>query len=839
MSYNYNKNLTKIFNRFPIDKLKIYYKDGNLRNLPGIGKKTEEDIKDYFSKNNSIDDRLIEIINKFKSHLYDNPNTENKKKDKLRNKIETYTNITELYDCFKWVTHLDYVGYNKKFKLFIFCFNYININNSKPYSSIENDPMLLESILDIKFKEIDKISIYNSWWNFNNHYRIKNYLLYLFEEYQNDGHVYFTENDFTYFIGEYKYYQKNTFKNTCNIINYRLLELNIKQLIQEDVICRIKINDKYYGWCLEDSYISEKNLSKYVSRMKNNENEISNLKYDLHSFLTNEQHLAINGCLNNKISILSGGPGTGKTSQVLRTICEILVNNDKRVLFLAPTHSAKNRGKSEIIYSNNTIVDENKNIKLNNFGNKLNSYIKFSTLQSVIFKYNHYNPHEMDTVESCNLVNYINNTDYIIIDETSMVTSKDLCELLLNIHNSHCSLLLVGDPDQLPPIGMGCPFIDLINSKAIPNFRLTENFRSKNSDIPLFLNYIKNNTSLRKITTNYKNVHFKFNENYMEELKSILNNFKDNNIKPYDGNDSDNTFQILAPFNNTIYNKGIIQLVREIFYGVKSKDLHVINDIIIMKKNTHYFKNGDYGKIIDINLVDNYSEFTIKLLNDKISKINTIMDENISIIDETTLKIKILNNYINDNQYFKPSYAISVHTSQGLGFNKIITIYDKKGKYGFINKKLNYTAFSRAKDDIYILGEKEYYKNFNDIQRNTLLQLFIENKVSKRKKDKIILTFNNINDSKEIIDDCINKRKKIPKQVRFDVFIKRNDKKWEGKCYVCSKNINITNFHVGHNISVYNGGSDSIDNLEPICPGCNLSMGIENLDYYKNKYYNK
>ena len=71
------------------------------------------------------------------------------------------------------------------------------------------------------------------------------------------------------------------------------------------------------------------------------------------------------------------------------------------------------------------------------------------------------------------------------------------------------------------------------------------------------------------------------------------------------------------------------------------------------------------------------------------------------------------------------------------------------------------------------------------------------------------------------------------------MFKKRNGENWEGKCYVCNKNISIVDFHVGHNISIHNGGTDNIDNLEPICSGCNLGMGIEKLDYYKNTYYNK
>ena len=161
-----------------------------------------------------------------------------------------------------------------------------------------------------------------------------------------------------------------------------------------------------------------------------------------------------------KISILTGGPGTGKTSTVIKNICQIL-KKQKRIIFLAPTHAAKNRGYEEIILKN-----VNKEIDLEN-------NIKFSTLQSSIFMY------DLHSEKTNNISKYVTEYDYIIIDEMSMVKSEDLDLLLDSISNSDCSLLLVGDKDQLPPIGMGNPFKDLIDSNKIPICYLTYNFRAK------------------------------------------------------------------------------------------------------------------------------------------------------------------------------------------------------------------------------------------------------------------------------------------------------------------------------------------------------------------------
>ena len=174
-----------------------------------------------------------------------------------------------------------------------------------------------------------------------------------------------------------------------------------------------------------------------------------------------------------------------------------------------------------------------------------------------------------------------------------------------------------------------------------------------------------------------------------------------------------------------------------------------------------------------------------------------------------------------------------------MGFNNVITVYNGYGRKDFINKNLNYTAFSRAKDNVYIFGKSQFYSNNNMIDRNTLLEHFLNDNVKIIDKKLVESSFQ-VKDSKMIINDCVKKRKPIPKAVRVSVFEKRHGEDvLFGKCYVCEKKINKLDFEVGHVVSVFNNGSNCIDNLEPICRGCNLSMGKENLEHYKKTYYNK
>jgi len=80
-------------------------------------------------------------------------------------------------------------------------------------------------------------------------------------------------------------------------------------------------------------------------------------------------------------------------------------------------------------------------------------------------------------------------------------------------------------------------------------------------------------------------------------------------------------------------------------------------------------------------------------------------------------------------------------------------------------------------------------------------------------------------------------RKTIPQKIRQDLWKQYYGENYNSLCLICKQHISTTNFEVGHIISVANGGPDFINNLRPICRDCNRSMGTENMDEYKKKYY--
>ena len=80
------------------------------------------------------------------------------------------------------------------------------------------------------------------------------------------------------------------------------------------------------------------------------------------------------------------------------------------------------------------------------------------------------------------------------------------------------------------------------------------------------------------------------------------------------------------------------------------------------------------------------------------------------------------------------------------------------------------------------------------------------------------------------------KRQTIPSSVRHKVWVETNGENWNGRCFICDKSIDITNFHCGHDIAASKGGSISVENLKPVCSVCNLSMGTRKIDEMKEMF---
>ena len=811
VSMEVSTKLFSIIEKYGIDTIMSHYNNNQLHLLAGIGKIIEDKLIDLIEKN-QLATNFASIYQEHFGKYYKFGNKEEVHYQENKKYID---DSKELYNGFLWLSSLEKMSLIQQYNILK---HWIKSREISPnQQEIENNPMELNfiSTRTFSFKKVDKIALHNNWWEETDYLRREYLLIDKMEEYAKNGHTYMLEDDIHYIINSNKLYDEE-------------LETKIiKKLIRNNVLICNQINNKRV-YSISKYYYIEKKLSSIILDFQGEKkNDLASLNLDImdmgsYSHLSKEQKNAIMGCLQNRISILNGGPGTGKTSSVIKTITDILLEDERSVWFTAPTHSAKNLGKKV-----------------------LGGGIVFNTIQSVIFPY--LNGKTGDYTSK--LQQHIEEIDYIIIDEMSMVNIEDLEQLLAICDGYNVSILLVGDFDQLPPIGAGNPLKDIIESGCIPIYKLTQNFRSRSSDIPSFLHLMNQNyaTFKNKTTSNYvfgkhhHNIHTLFSDNYIDILTDILLDLKKKGYRPFSNLDESNTFQIITPINSTINDGNIIELVRTIFYNNNETGFnnYVDNDIIILKKNTKLFKNGDYARLISL---DKY-RYTcrIKLLDDYLSKIDIhkLMKEvNKSNDDDNDHEIHLYENGEIEVplDFIKPSYCVTIHSSQGLSFDKVITIYDKNNG-SFINKNMNYTAISRAREDVYLLGIQNNYSNGPPEDRKTLLKHFLTNTIQPVKR--INKMKHRIPDTDYIVKDFIKKRKSIPKKVKNDVWNKINGESYTGLCQVCNNKINILEYHTGHIISVTNGGSNEIDNLQPICSGCNQTIGSENLIHYQQLYYKK
>nr|QFG74039.1 MAG: AAA domain protein [Megaviridae environmental sample] len=752
--------------------LKNCLTNGSAQRFNGVGKKTVEQLHIYFQTDETYH-HFNEYMGYFEKYFkFDN---------------EEFQESALLHRVFQQLEDIRIMNLKEKYRIF----EHQHENTSQDIiERVQQDPMILKDALNIKFKRIDDIALGNEWWTDNSFYRRKHLIVSKFEEN----------------LGTSTFLTDETITNICKnnkITQPRVINDLCSSLIDDGHI-RKKIMNGGNIYILTHVHDIEHILYNMITTKCNKlKLDIPNHVDDSDS-LSEEQKDAIDGCLSEEFAILTGGPGTGKTSKVIKGICEILEYNDMRVLFLAPTHAAKNRGKQAL-----------EDVDIRN--------VDFHTIHSMIFKHDD---------GSSILPKVISKYNMIIIDEASMIHSKQLLDVLVAIKYDSCFLLLVGDHNQLPPVSsggnFGAPFRDLID--IVPTFRLTENFRAKESDIPVFLDRMlqpystfklhNRNSVFKKPYTNIKSL---FSKEYSKQLMELLIQCKHDGYEIYNAhNDKSKTLMVISPTNKLVQLSA--KVVQQVYFpDTSSHDDFNVNDVVIMKKNTKLFKNGDYGTIIHINHRYKYKQYTIRLVEPSVKH---------AIDDDITQDAD--GNPIVSTHYFKTSYAITVHCAQGLAFNRVITIFDEKQTFN-VTQKLIYTAISRARQEVFLLGHRGGYANKIDETPETYVRNLHANKlndiISSPKKSSI-----NIQET-IVKKDTANLRKHLPKKLRNDVFTNTFGMEFIGKCYVCNEMITAYKFEVGHIQSVANGGGDNITNLKPICRACNGSMGTKNMEDYKKEYY--
>lgn len=453
---------------------------------------------------------------------------------------------------------------------------------------------------------------------------------------------------------------------------------NLEQMIQQNQLVREEINKHETAIMTYKNYLIEEMTAKYLYNLNNSNFSLAPLNVNFDYIfkrtsvkLTHEQEEAVVSAVNSRITIITGGPGTGKTT-IIRAIIESLEKDGKSVLIAAPTGRAAKRIEEATLYPASTI----------------HRMLKIDP-ETWKFVHNEQNPLPVDA---------------IIVDEFSMVDFFLFYSLLKAI-SLHTRLIIIGDKNQLPSVGPGNVLRDLINSGYFNVIYLNRNFR-QTADSLIIENAYRINSGDNLIFKPYsEKLDFVFikvtNEHQaLEKVLRIIEYYKEN----YHFNSSE--FQVLAPMYRG--NAGIDNINRQIQETFNKETVVVKKDKMIFKRwdkvmqlKNNYEKeifNGEQGVVADFN-----REKKAMIVEFDGIFLEYSMDE----LEELTL-----------------SYAVSVHKAQGSEYDMLVLVLLPTHSI-MLNRELFYTAVTRTKKKIFLISDSETVRraiyNAFPAKRKTLL----------------------------------------------------------------------------------------------------------------------
>lgn len=446
-------------------------------------------------------------------------------------------------------------------------------------------------------------------------------------------------------------------------------------------------------------YNTEKSIAAKLIRLKENvpkhtddsdliENfeKINGIK--LHAL----QRAAVETAVRSGVSVITGGPGTGKTT-IIKCICYIFHAKGMSPVCLTPTGRAAKRMQQATGEDAKTI----------------HRALEFQYKNGMFFARNENNPLDGRV---------------FIVDETSMVDIFVFNALLKAIRDGSV-LILVGDKDQLPSVGAGSVLADIIASKLIEISYLKHIYRQSDGSLIISNAHLINACEMPVINNKSTDFFFLNRETPEETAKTVVELAssrlpKFHGLKPTD-------IQILAPMKA---GQSGVENINSLLQQTLNPPSRSKNEV---KFGSTVFRLGD--KVMQT--ANDYQAEWIRVLEDgRIESGEGIFNGDIGFITEVEaaeLQVtfedgRIVSYAKGDLQDLSLAYAITVHKSQGSEFDvAIISICS--GPPSIINKNLLYTAVTRAKKSVVLVGNRRHLfgmvKNNYIVQRNTLLSDFI------------------------------------------------------------------------------------------------------------------
>lgn len=634
--------------------------------IKGCGEKTAIKIVEVLGKD------TIELIKKNPECLKKVKGITSDKAEKIYNSIMANQSVDDI------IIRLKSLGFtmNEASKIY-------NKNRENTLFVVENNIYLLKEIID--FNKLDNIYLSNH--ALDDDIRIEACIL------EGMQRLSFSNGDIYYFKEEIIKILSKDFRIIDEEKIYEALEklINARNIVKEQ--------DQYY---LKEYYDMESdiacnllNINDYPLKEKYElDEEIKNIEYGMNVTYNEEQKTAIRNALNNRITIISGGPGTGKTT-IINAIVKLYTKLHRlnpldvyqTIALLAPTGRASRKMSLSTSLPAMTIHRYLKwNKDTNSFG--VNEYNK--------------NYHRL-----------------VIVDEVSMI-DVSLFDALLKGISSNIQLVLVGDSFQLPSVGPGLILNDLIESDMFNFCPLKQIYRqSSDSYIPYLARDIKEKEITEEILNKKDDYNFlnTLEQNIKVAISQICKMSIEKGLKEED-------IQILAPLYKTENGIDNLNIVLQDIFNPKDerkKELKIgdvtyrENDKVLQLVNNPDLNvyNGDIG----------YIETIKKELIPKKRDVVIINFEGTRVV------------YKKEDMFnVKHAYAITIHKSQGSEFSHVIMPVCR-GYSKMLYNKLIYTGVSRAKKSLVIIGDITSLKNaiYNDYSTNRKTSL----------KDKIMYKFSN------------------------------------------------------------------------------------------------
>lgn len=549
--------------------------------------------------------------------------------------------------------------------------------------TVKNNPYILcDEISGIGFKTSDKIAR-SLGIEVDSPFRIQSGIRYVINEFCANGHTFMPKDELI--------------KEASNVLTVSgdIIEENIKNAALDRKIKLEKVNDKEGVFTIPNYYcelgITNRILTLAISNFQDISVDVDHLilQFEKKNNITfaESQKDAIISAFQNGIEIITGGPGTGKTT-IIKCIIEIFETCGLKVLLGAPTGRAAKR-MSESTGKEATTIHR--------------------MLDMGVFE-------KEESVFVTNAEEHSLEADVVIIDEASMIDITLMNALLKSIKVG-TRLIIVGDVDQLPSVGAGNVLNDFIESGFTKVVRLKEIFRQGKESMIVVNAHKINKGEMPKL--NEKGTDFFFIRNDIQE--GILNTIIDlinTRLPKFNSNwDKLKSIQVLVPMK-----KGVLGVT-----NLNEKIQNVLNPKAPYKKEKEFrsmiFREGD--KVMQIK--NNYSLKWTRIAGKGEHEGSGVFNGDMGFIENIDLEGKKLSIIFDDERkviydfmYLDEldlAYAITIHKSQGSEF-PVVIIPAYMGAPLLMNRNLLYTGITRAKEMVVVVGIPKALKYMVDNTRS-------------------------------------------------------------------------------------------------------------------------